>query len=161
MAAANGLLARVWPGFFQQAFVVTDLDAAQQAFSATLGCERYNLLPPTSLPYRYRGEVVEATLAIAFGRSGGVQIELIQPVAGDGLHAEFLRTNGPGAHHLGFIVDSLDDVLAAASATGFAECMGGEFGNLRFAYVDSYDALGYYIELVEDPDGLMRQLTPE
>ena len=159
--AVDELLARVWPGFFQQAFVVTDLEAAQQAFSATLGCKRYNLLPAASVPYRYRGEIVEAALAIAFGRSGGVQIELIQPVDGDGLHAEFLRTNGPGAHHLGFLVDSLDDQLAAAAAAGFAECMGREFGNLRFAYVDSFDALGYYIELVEDPDGLMHQLTPE
>lgn len=160
MTEVHELLAGVWPGFFQQAFVVTDLEAAQQAFSATLGCERYNLLPPMSLPYRYRGQRVDATLAIAFGRSGGLQIELIQPVAGDGLHAEFLRTNGPGAHHLGFIVESLDAELAAANAAGFAECMGGEFGNLHFAYVDSYDALGYYIEMVEDPDDVMSQLTP-
>ena len=57
--AVDELLARVWPGFFQQAFVVTDLEAAQQAFSATLGCKRYNLLPAASVPYRYRGEIVD------------------------------------------------------------------------------------------------------
>jgi Glyoxalase/Bleomycin resistance protein/Dioxygenase superfamily len=86
-----------------------------------------------------------------------VQIELLQPVGGEGLHVEFLETNGPGAHHLGFIVDRIDDELAAAE---FPDVMSGQFGSLRFCYLDTWDALGAYVELVEDPDAMMRQLMP-
>jgi hypothetical protein len=38
--------------------------------------------------------------------------------------------------------------------------MAGEFGRLRFAYVDTYAALGVYAELVEDPDGMLMSMMP-
>jgi hypothetical protein len=145
---------------FQQAFVVRDLERAQHAFTEALGCGDFVTLPPASLPYRYRGDDVECALAIAFARSGNVQIELIQPVGGRGLHEAFLTARGPGAHHLGFMVERLDDALGAATDAGYAEAMSGQFGSLRFAYVDTFDALGLYLELVEDPDGMMFQLMP-
>jgi hypothetical protein len=154
------LLARVGPGFFQQAFVVADLDAAQAAFTETIGCPRWTVLPASPLPYRYRGREVEAALALAFGRSGGVQIELIQPVNGESVHTEFLESNGPGAHHLGYFVDRVDEEVARVAASGLDTVMSGEFGSVKFVYVDTYEALGVYVELVEDPDGIIRSLTP-
>lgn len=156
----DGLLARVGPGLFQQAYVVADLDAAMAATNTALGTREWATLPPAMLPYRYRGRSVECSLAIGFARSGDVQIELLQPVAGEGLHAEFLGARGPGAHHLGFLVDDLDAELAAAADAGYPEVMGGEFGSLRFAYADTLADLGLYVELVEDPDGMMAQLMP-
>jgi hypothetical protein len=159
-ASIDTVLARIGPGFFQQAFVVDDIDAAQPAFTETIGCPRWATLPATSLPYRLRGGDVECSLALAFARSGDVQIELLQPVAGEGIHVEFLERHGPGAHHLGFLVDRLADELAFAAQAGFGEVMGGAFGNLRFAYLDTWDVLSTYIELVEDPDGMMAQLMP-
>jgi hypothetical protein len=157
---AGALLARVGPGLFQQAFVVHDLEAAAYALSTTTGCSDFVTLPATMLPYRYRGETVECALELGFARSGNVQIELLQPVEGDGIHVEFLRDHGPGAHHLGFMVDDLDAELAAAAADGFDEVMSGAFGSLRFAYVDTFAELGLYTELVQDPDGMMAQLKP-
>ena len=38
--------------------------------------------------------------------------------------------------------------------------MGGQFGSLRFCYLDTWDALGLYVELVEDPDAMMMSLMP-
>jgi hypothetical protein len=160
VSGVDGLLARVAPGFFQQAYVVADLEAAMAACRATLGASSFATLPPTMLPYRYRGAVVECSLAIGFARSGDVQLELIQPVAGAGLHAEHLATRGSGFHHLGFLVDDLDAERAAATDAGFPEVTGGEFGSLRFAYLDTAAALGVYVELVEDPDGMMHGLMP-
>ena len=160
IASIDTLLARVGPGLFQQAFVVADLDAAMHAFTATLGCPRWATLPGGSLPYRLRGRDVECTLRIGFARSGYQQIELIQPVAGNGIHVEFLAGHGAGAHHLGFLVEDLAAELSVARTAGLADVMSGEFGSLRFAYVDTWDVLGTYLELVEDPDGMMRQLMP-
>jgi hypothetical protein len=99
MSDAGVLLEQIAAGFFQQAFVVDDLAAAERAMTATLGCGPFVDLPATDLEYDLRGARVSAALAIGFARSGNVQIEVIQPVRGEGIHVEFLASNGPGAHH--------------------------------------------------------------
>jgi hypothetical protein len=154
------LLGRLAPGFFQQAFVVDDIGAAQAAFTQVAGCGTWATLPASNLPYRYRGREVTCALSLAFARSGAVQIELLHPESGEGIHVEFLERNGPGAHHLGFMVDALDEVTAAAEDAGVEECMAGEFGSVRFRYLDTFDQLGVYVELVEDPEGLIYGLMP-
>ena len=162
MAAVQigGLLARIGDGLFQQAFVVADLDRAQEAMQASIGCDDFVNLPASDLDYDLRGERVSCALALGFARSGNMQIELIQPVRGAGLHVEFLASNGPGAHHLGFIVDDLDAVVALGAGSGFPKVMGGQFGSLRFCYLDTWDALGLYVELVDDPDAMMMAIMP-
>jgi methylmalonyl-CoA/ethylmalonyl-CoA epimerase len=160
MSDVGVLVARIASGLFQQAYVVDDLAAAEHAMRTSLGCRDFAELPATDLEYELRGERVSAALAIGFARSGNMQIELIQPVRGAGLHVEFLASNGPGLHHLGFLVDDLDDVVALAASCGAARLMGATFGSLRFCYVDTFDSLGVYAELVEDPDGMMMSLMP-
>jgi methylmalonyl-CoA/ethylmalonyl-CoA epimerase len=154
------LLERIGDGLFQQAFVVADLEGAQQAMRASLGCGEFVDLPATDLDYDFRGGRTTCAIEIGFARSGNVQIELIRPVRGAGLHVEFLASSGPGAHHLGFLVDDLDAVVATAEPHGFANLMGGQFGSLRFCYLDTWDALGLYTELVEDPDSMMASIMP-
>jgi methylmalonyl-CoA/ethylmalonyl-CoA epimerase len=156
----GGLLSRIGGGLFQQAFVVADLHAAEAAMRATLGCGDFVDLPPDDLDYEVRGEQVSCALALGFARSGNMQIELLQPVRGEGLHVEFLASNGPGAHHLGFLVDDIEAVIAFAEAEGFAKLMGSRFGRLRFCYLDTWDALGLYVELVEDPDAMLMAIMP-
>jgi hypothetical protein len=162
MAAVHigGLLARIGDGLFQQAFVVADLERAQEAMRTTLGCGDFVNLPASDLEYDLRGERVSCALALGFARSGNIQIELIEPVRGAGLHVEFLESNGPGAHHLGFIVDDLDAVLALGAEHGFPNVMGGQFGSLRFCYLDTWETLGLYVELVEDPDAMLMAIMP-
>ena len=160
MADIGGLLAHIGPGFFQQAFVVADLEAAQASMQAALGCGEFVNLPAADLEYELRGEPVSCALALGFARSGNVQIELLHPVRGEGLHVEFLATNGPGAHHFGYLVDDLDDTVARAEAAGFPRLMGSRFGSLRFCYVDTFDAMGVFTELVEDPDAMMMSIAP-
>ncbi|HEY3833003.1 MAG TPA: VOC family protein [Acidimicrobiia bacterium] len=160
MSDINTLLARIGGGFFQQAFVVADLTAAETAMRDGLGCSAFADLPASDLDYELRGRPVQAALAIGFARSGNVQIELIQPVRGESIHAEFLAAQGSGAHHFGYLVDRIDDVVALADKAGFTKVMGGQFANLRFCYLDTWDALGLYTELVEDPDNMMMALMP-
>jgi len=156
----GGLLARFGGGLFQQAFVVADLAAAEHAMRTTLGCGEFVNLPADDLAYDLRGERVSCALALGFARSGNMQIELIQPVRGSGLHVEFLASHGPGVHHLGFLVDDIDAVVAFGAANGVANVMGGRFGSLRFCYLDTFDALGVYVELVEDPDAMLMAIMP-
>lgn len=158
--AVGELLARIGGGLFQQAFVVQDLAAAETAMRGSLGCSEFVELPASDLDYVLRGEPVRCALAIGFARSGDLQIELLQPVRGSGLHVEFLSERGPGLHHLGFMVDHRDATIAAADALGFPALMTGEFGSLRFAYLDTFGALGVYAEIVEDPDGMLMGMMP-
>ena len=154
------LLGAIGGGLFQQAFVVSDLAAAEHAMRTTLGCGEFVELPAADLEYDLRGERVSCALALGFARSGNMQIELLQPLRGQGLHVEFLASNGPGAHHLGFLVDDLDAAVALGAEHGFARLMGARFGSLQFCYLDTWDALGLYVELVEDPDAMLMSIMP-
>jgi hypothetical protein len=156
----GALLERVGAGLFQQAYVVDDFAGAQQALRATMGCSAFVSLPAADIEYDFRGGRTSCALEIGFARSGNVQIELLRPVRGIGLHSEFLDSNGPGAHHLGFLVDDLDAEVAAARTLGFERVQGATFGALSFCYLDTWEALGLYVELVEDPDAMMMALMP-
>ncbi len=160
MADVAQLLGSIGGGLFQHAYVVADLEVAERSMRQALGCSAFVDLPCADLDYELRGEHVRAALAIGFARSGDVQLELIQPVRGPGLHAEFLAERGGGVHHLGFLVEDLDETLADARRLGAPGLMGGEFGSLRFAYLDTFADLGVYAEVVEDPDGMMASLQP-
>ena len=160
MAGTGSLLERIGAGLFQQAYVVADLDAAEGTMRGSLGCGEFVNLPADDLDYDLRGKRVSCALALGFARSGNMQIELLQPVRGEGLHVEFLAANGPGLHHLGFLVDDLDAVVALGEASGFPNVMGSQFGSLRFCYLDTWDALGLYVELVHDPDAMMMAIMP-
>lgn len=159
MPDVNSLLRAIEPGFFQQAFIVADLAGAQRTCAA-LGCDKFVEVPATDLEYNLRGETVSASLALAFGRSGNVQIELIQPMQGKSLHAEFVASMGSGVHHRGYLVDDLDEAAARGDTFGFEAVMRGDFGRLRFCYLDTWEALGIYTELVEDPDEMLMSVMP-
>ena len=77
--------------------------------------------------------------SLAFGRSGRVQIELIQPIDGEGVTHDFLAEYGPGAHHLAFLVDSVDKEVAAADDDGIDCVMSGHIGTLYYVYLDTFD----------------------
>jgi methylmalonyl-CoA/ethylmalonyl-CoA epimerase len=156
----DALFARIGAGLFQQAFVVDDFEGSMRAMRASIGCGEFVTLPATDIEYDFRGGRTTCALEIGFARSGNVQIELLRPVRGIGLHSEFLDANGAGAHHLGFLVDDLDAEVAAAAVLGFERVQGATFGALRFCYLDTWDALGLYVELVEDPEEMMMALMP-
>ncbi|MGH8976588.1 MAG: VOC family protein [Acidimicrobiia bacterium] len=158
--AVAALFARIGPGFFQQAFVVDDLDAAMAAFTERAGCEHWTTFPAIGTPYHYRGRDIESSVGLAFSRSGRVQIELLHPIDGEGLTHDFLAEYGPGAHHLGFLVQDAEAEVAAAEADGIEAVMSGHIGTLHYVYLDTFADLGVYLEVIEDPDGLIAQLTP-
>jgi methylmalonyl-CoA/ethylmalonyl-CoA epimerase len=155
----GGLLARIGPRIFQQGWVVADVGAARDALRAGFGATDFTEFPMTS-DYDLRGRTVSCTLSLAFTRRGDMQIELVQPVAGEGIHAEFLERHGSGMHHLGAIVDDLDATVGASVDAGFPAVMSADMGPVRIAYVDTFEALGLYLELIEDPDDMLWATMP-
>lgn len=156
----ESVLARVGAGLFQQAYVVADLDATEAAMHATIGASEFVRLATGDLDYDVSGRTVSCALELSFARAGNVQIELIRPVRGEGLHVEFLEQRGPGPHHLGAIVDDLDAALGVAGQAGITSAMRGDMGAVRFSYLDTFATIGLYLELLEDPEGLIPALMP-
>jgi len=155
----GALLGRVGPGIFQQAWVVDDLAVATAAMTTALGCDDWVTFDMDPA-WRLGGETISSPVSAAFARSGNVQIELLQPLGTGGVIATHLARFGPGPHHLGALVDDLDAAVAAASEDGFAPVMAADMGSLRLAFLDTVDALGLYVELLEDPDRLIWATKP-
>lgn len=155
----GAVLARIADGLMQQAWVVDDLAAAKDAMRA-LGCDKFFELETGDVDYVLRGKTVSCALDLAFARSGNMQIELVHPVGGEGIHVEFLASHGSGTHHLGFVVDDVEAAVVAAADDGVDAVMTGNFGPVRIAYLDTFDAIGVYLELIEDPNGMMAATMP-
>ena len=156
MTDIGTVLARLGGELFQNSWVVDDLEAAQAAMGRALGCDDFVgfEMDPT---WQVEGETISSPMACGFARSGNMQIELMQPLGTGGVVADFLTRFGAGPHHLGVRVDDLD---AAVAATDVPVAMSADFGPLRLAFLDTVDALGLYIELLDDPDGMLWATKP-
>ena len=52
------------------------------------------------------GRPAEYRMRIALANVGPLRIELIEPLEGDTVYAEFVREHGYGVHHLGLLLDT-------------------------------------------------------
>lgn len=138
----------------QVGIVVADLDAAVAEHSLLHGSDgwRVDVFGPGSVDeLTVRGAPAEFSMRLAFHGSAP-ELELIQPLEGASIYAEWLAERGSGLHHLAIAVTSLDEAVAQAgfpvlqAGRGFAPA-----GRGGFAYFDTVDALGYLLEAVELP----------
>lgn len=70
---------------------------------------------------RSRERIEDRGLIVVFLDLAGVPLELVQPIDPhdlDNTVAKFLKTRGPGLHHLAWFVDDIEGALARARAAG-------------------------------------------
>lgn len=126
---------------FQVAYVVRDLAAAERRVQAMMGVRYFERLEDVTLGAgcRHRGQPADASVHLALGYLGDLQIELIQPVHGTSIYSEFLDAGQAGLHHVAFVVPDVAAATAALTASG-ASCIadGVLEGGMRveFAYFD-------------------------
>jgi hypothetical protein len=141
---------------FQVAFVVRDLDRLRGEFDRLLraGPWRGWVFGPQGQGREYRGAPAEWTLRLVLN-GGSPQFELIQPLDGPSVHADWLEERGEGFHHVGYVVRSLEQTTAEMEAAGHPAIARihsfGADGDGAAAYYDTADALGFLIEAVEPP----------
>jgi len=128
----------------QIGIAVDDLDASLALYASALG------LTAGSRERIDEDGVEEAMLTV-----DGVHLQLVQPTREDSPIARFLARRGPGLHHLGLAVRSLDEALAHLRAQGVELIdeeprVGG--GGHRIAFVHPRSTGGILLELIEDPD---------
>lgn len=139
----------------QVAIAVHDLDAAVQAWSGFLGVAPSRRLvtgTQEEAGTEYRGSTTPARCKLALFELGECTIELMEPVDGPSVWADFLSERGEGIHHIGFQVRGMDRGIESCEALGFPLIQRGEFGTGRYAYFGSERQLGTMVELLEFDD---------
>ena len=119
----------------QVGFVVRDLNAALALYEPLFG--KFTTMDPGPMTYNYRGRDEECEMRLAFGRSGELEVELIEWVSGGCPHKEFLDAGREGMQHLRFVVDDLDAKVAEAEALGYEAIWTKRYGEgLAVAYLE-------------------------
>ena len=101
--------------------IVEDLEQAAAYFQTHFGVESFQYYDFAPLRAWSYGKQVEGyQLKIAMGTVNDVtsKIELIQPVAGEGVHRDFLKAGGTGLHHIAYKVDNFDEWKAHYQGRG-------------------------------------------
>jgi catechol 2,3-dioxygenase-like lactoylglutathione lyase family enzyme len=82
--------------------------------------------------------------------NGGGRIEILEPADADGFLHRFLRTRGPGVHHVTFRVPSLSEVCGRARAEGY-DIVGYDDSDpdWKEAFLHPRQALGIVVQLAE------------
>lgn len=63
-------------------------------------------------------EVAGYQVKVAFFRIGVSRIELLEPTASSGMVAEFLKSSGPGIHHIAYEVEDIEAAIAECESHG-------------------------------------------
>ena len=123
------------PDLNQVGFVVGNMAQALALYEPLFG--PFSTMDPGPMTYDYRGVQEECVIRLAFGKSGDVEIELIEWVSGGCPHKEFLEAGREGMHHLRFIVDELEREVKAADSLGYEVIWGKRWGEgLAVAYLE-------------------------
>jgi len=132
-------------GLDHVAIAVTDLDAAIEWYSKSLG---FALVERRVT----KGEQTSMTSAVM--QAGRAIVVLIQGVEPESQVSRFIEHYGPGVQHLALAVDNLDTALARLEATGGgSETSVIEDKGIRQAFLRRDPESGVRIELIERKGG--------
>jgi catechol 2,3-dioxygenase-like lactoylglutathione lyase family enzyme len=152
-------------GIAQVAIIVKDLDKAMAHYWKQFGIGPWHVYTygkPLVKHMTYHGEPVEYKMRIGLSYFGPMRVELIEPLEGETVYADFVAEHGYGVHHFGLLVEDMEEALAEAEAAGLTMTMDGAGfgldGDGHYAYLDTEEDLGVTLELIERPKG---RITPE
>jgi catechol 2,3-dioxygenase-like lactoylglutathione lyase family enzyme len=144
---------------FQIGILVADLDEALPRYRALFGRDDWLLVengPHNMHGLHVRGVPARFSMRLALCGSDP-QLELLQPLEGPSILGGWLERNGEGLHHIGVLVDSVDETIASMEAAGYACTQHGygfgSDGSGAFAYFDTEAELGYLLEAIEPSTG--------
>ncbi len=142
-------------GFFQVAYVTSDLDRACGELGALYGASRFQVNRGAEI--ETGSGLARADFALAF--VGEQQIEIIQPSGGaDSTYRDALPrgTYATRLHHFGQLITEAshwDTVQAAVLSSGLATPVRGTFCYegvplMHYLYADARQQLGHYLEFM-------------
>ncbi len=104
----------------------------------------------------HREEVASQKVRVAFLQAGETALELLEPTGEEGAIAKFLKTRGPGLHHVAFSTKKIDERMKRLVQIGLppleAAARPGARGH-KVCFLHPKFADGVLIELVEPAHG--------
>jgi len=135
------------PRIDQVGYVVRDLAATLARYEPLFG--PFTRLDTPLTGVWYRGVPTDVHLSIAFGHTGDIEIEFIQPVSGTSPHTEFLAAGREGIHHVRYRVPDAHATIAALGTVGFAPIWRHDLGHAVFAYLEHASRDGVLVEVLQ------------
>jgi len=146
--------------FVQIGVIVGDIDRTMNVLSEVFGIGPWRVTdwPPagrTDMQRFYYGEPSDFTARMAFTELGPVELELIQPVSGKSIWADFLAEHGPGLHHIRFNVPEIAPVVehVAEHGIGVTQRANGIRPGTSWANFDTERLVGFVIEVMRPVPG--------
>ena len=151
MADEAAVRADLWSRTYQVGVVVRDIDRAA-AFYERLGIGPFVEGPSAHALERkiYDDDAPDARVKGRIAQMGTVEFELLQPVSGKSIQAEFLEKHGEGVIHLCARTDDLDRDMAELTGLGLRVISSAilEDGG-KFVYFDTREVGGLILELFQ------------
>jgi len=145
----------VFRDLVQIGVVVQDLDRTITVLSEVFGIGPFRAIdwpPPdrTDIQSVYYGEPGDCSARMAFTELGPIELELIQPLEGKSIWADFLEKHGEGIHHIRFNVPHLEPVIQylADHSVGVAQMGSGLRPGTTWANLDTAHIIGFTIEIM-------------
>jgi len=140
-------------GHYQNGYVTRDIERAMELASSRFGLSDYVMFDPAELTVATPGgnRAYRARMALAW--SGGLQIELIEPLNDDTreLYRDALAPDAsdfiPRFHHVAVRRQTLEELQRAIAGIGVPLLMEGEVPGFVFYYVDMRQQLGHHVEM--------------
>lgn len=141
-------------GIVQIGIVVRSADEAIRNYARLIGVTKWNINYVDTdnrkgRNFRIDGNDVNVKAKIAWTNIDNIELELIEPQDDTSLFAEYLRSHGPGVHHLMFGTNDSDRTAERLSGCGIERILSGELQETRFQLFDTGDMLGTISEFAE------------
>ena len=139
--------------FSHSCIVVSDIEKTYENYKKIPGAE-LSVLKRTNDPdiakVVYRGQSTPTIARQFFVTIGGLRIEVLSPDEHPSVWAEILaRQGGDSLHHIGFDVDDSAPVIKFFDDMGMGVLQTGNYLGGRYIYLDTKEAFGMIIELLE------------
>ncbi len=119
----------------QLGFVVKNLEQSMEKYGPLFG--PFRTMDSSVRDADFRGESKDVKLKLAFGKTGELEVELIEWISGESPHSEFIQAGNEGMHHIRFRVDDCDDCIRKAESIGFKRFWYKTMeGNIKFTYME-------------------------
>ncbi len=140
--------------FSQVAWVVPDIIASEKYFRDVLGISNFvkmENLRSEELEGRYYGNPDNYVFHLYMAYSGGTMLELIQPVSGESIFAEYLQKNpNGGVQHIAYSIpaDQLSKAIEELTDKGYPAVQSLSLPVANVAFFDTRKEIGVMTEII-------------
>ncbi len=137
--------------------ICKDVQKTVEAYWKILGIGPWSIFEygsPEVTDLKYRGKPGWGRFKVAVAQAAPLGIELIEPLEGNSIYADWLEEHGEGLHHLSVVVEDMDveGVERELAHQGFPSIQSGHIGAKDyFAYFDMRVPLSAFIKVSSNP----------